>query len=157
MSKAVLASLKHYCSTVENPQHEDCPPWRSYQRDLATGSVTYKQVKSPLAPCIQNIVQPIFEKLGSESFLQGCKNVVTSNVNESFHHLLWNLAPKERLKDWLNKKQGNYVTHEIQNEILTIMSKAVLRSLLKTIKGNMYSIICDEDTEYTVSVVLPRS
>ena len=100
MSKAVLASLKHYCSTVENPQHEDCPPgqtsWCSYQRNLATGSVTYKQVKSPLAPCIQKIVQPIFEKLGSERFLQGCKNVVTSNANESFHHLLWNLAPKEQ-------------------------------------------------------------
>ena len=51
------------------------------------------------------------------------------------------------LKDWLNKKQGKFVTHEIQNEILKLMSNAVLRSLLKTIRGNMYSIMCDEYTD----------
>ena len=51
------------------------------------------------------------------------------------------------LKDWLNKKQGKFVTHEIQNEILTIMSNAVLRNLLKTIRGNVYSIMSDEYTD----------
>ena len=51
MEKCVRASLKHYCSTVEKPQHEDCPEgdtsWCSYQRDKATGKQTHRPVKNP--------------------------------------------------------------------------------------------------------------
>ena len=100
MAKAVMASLKHYCSTPEKPQHDDCPigpsSWCSYQRDLANGTHEYKPVKNPIAPTIQEIIQPIFEKLGDKTFLAGFKNLATSNPNESFHHLLWSMAPKEQ-------------------------------------------------------------
>ena len=51
------------------------------------------------------------------------------------------------LKAWLEKKQGKFVTHDVQNEILTIMSNSVLRSLLKKIEGNIYSTMCDEYTD----------
>ena len=100
MAKGVRAMLKHYCSTLINPQHEDCltgkDSWCSYQRDEATGQKTYKPIKHPIPPCIQKIITPVFDKLGSEAFLQGCKNVASSNANESFHHVLWSLAPKEQ-------------------------------------------------------------
>ena len=37
MSRATHAILQHYSSTLENPNHEDCPPrknlWCSYNRD----------------------------------------------------------------------------------------------------------------------------
>lgn len=33
--------------------------------------------------------------MGSKTFLECCKNIVTSNNNESYHHVLWSLAPKE--------------------------------------------------------------
>ena len=51
------------------------------------------------------------------------------------------------LKAWLEKKQGKFVTHDVQNEILTIMSNSVLRSLLKKIEGKIYSTMCDEYTD----------
>ena len=51
------------------------------------------------------------------------------------------------MKAWLEKKQGKFVTHDVQNEILTTMSNSVLRSLLKKIEGNIYSTMCDEYTD----------
>ena len=66
------------------PQYEDCSvgkdSWCSYQRDIATGQHTHQIVKNPIPPCIQNIILPVFEKLGSETFLEGCKNIVSSNA-----------------------------------------------------------------------------
>ena len=52
-----------------------------------------------------------------------------------------------QLKVWLEKKQGKFVTHDVQNKIVTIMSNSVLQSLLKKIEGNIYSTICDEYTD----------
>ena len=100
MSKAVSASLKHYCSTIDIPQHDDCPPggdsWCSFQRDKATESTSHQPIQNPIAPAIQKIIEPVFSKFGNERFLEGCKNLASSNANESFHHVLWNLAPKEQ-------------------------------------------------------------
>ena len=49
MSKAVKAPLKHYSSTKENPQHDDCPSgpksWCSYQRDLANGTTEHRAIQ----------------------------------------------------------------------------------------------------------------
>lgn len=39
---------------------------------------------------------PIFDKLGDPKFLEGCKNLRSSNPNESFHRVLWSIAPKEQ-------------------------------------------------------------
>ena len=100
MEKGVRASLKHYCSTVEKPQHEDCPEgytsWCSYQRDKATGKQTHRLVKNPIPVCIQTLIEPLFNKLSDKTFLEGCKNLLSSNSNEMYHHVLWNLAPKEQ-------------------------------------------------------------
>ena len=100
MSKAVKASLKHYCSTREKPQHDDCPPgpksWCSYQRDLANGTTEHREIKDPIPEAIQSLMTPIFDKLGDPKFLEGCKNLRSSNPNESFHHVLWSIAPKEQ-------------------------------------------------------------
>ena len=63
--------------------------------DIATGGNTYQPVKEPIPPAIQEIVKPIFSKLGDEKFLKACKNIATSNANEPYHHVLWGLAPKE--------------------------------------------------------------
>ena len=50
------------------------------------------------------------------------------------------------MKTWVEKKQVRFVTHDAQNEILTITSNSVLRSLLKKIESNIYSTMCDEYT-----------
>lgn len=46
MSTGVSAILKHYSSTEEKPQHDDCPvgkeSWCRYQSDIVTGEQTYR-------------------------------------------------------------------------------------------------------------------
>ena len=50
-----------------------------------------------------------------------------SDEDSNFFQLLM-MKSKEfpELKAWLEKKQGKFVTHDVQNEILTIMSNYVL-------------------------------
>ena len=100
MSKGTLAIVKHYSSTKRKPQHGYCPKgktsWCKYQVDKALGTKTYCPVKNPIAPAIQKLIEPIFQKLGDRDFLDSCKKLMSSNANESYHNVLWGLAPKER-------------------------------------------------------------
>ena len=99
MSKAVHAILKHYASTPEKPQHEDCPmgkdSWCSYNRDQATGQTTHVPIKDPLPEAVVKVIQPTFDRLGSEEFLEGCQSCLDQNNNESLHHVVWGMSPKE--------------------------------------------------------------
>ena len=53
------------------------------------------------------------------------------------------MKPKKfcELKAWLEKKQGKFVTHDVQNEILTIMSNSVLGNMLKKIEA-IFTQLC---------------
>ena len=68
-------------------------------------------------------------------------------IRTIFQLLMMKSKEFPELKVWLEKKQGKFVTHDVQNEILTIMSNSALRGLLKNIEGNIYSAICDEYTD----------
>ena len=100
MSRATHAILKHYSSTPEKPQHEDCPvgkdSWCSYNRDVVTGEKTHVPIKNPLPESVVNLMQPTFDRLGSEEFLSGCERCLDQNNNESLHHVVWGIAPKEQ-------------------------------------------------------------
>ena len=39
---------------------------------------------------------PIFNRLGNQGFLEGCKNVSNQSASESFNNVLWSLCPKEQ-------------------------------------------------------------
>lgn len=101
MSCATHAILKHYSSTPEHRMHEDCPEgetsWCSYQRDLAKSTRLHKPIKDPLPPAVVEVVKPIFDKLGNKTFLAGCERGLTQNANESLHHVIGGMAPKEQL------------------------------------------------------------
>jgi hypothetical protein len=43
-----------------------------------------------------SIIKPVFDRLGDANFLAGCEKCVTQNPNESLHHVIWGLAPKEQ-------------------------------------------------------------
>ena len=42
--------------------------------------------------------------MGSKEFLASCEDSKTQNVDESYHHVVWNLAPKEQLNSPLEIK-----------------------------------------------------
>lgn len=96
MSRAVWAILGHY---QESPDHTTCPngpsSWCSYQRDLVNGTNTHREIKNPIPTSVVTLLIPIFETLGNVEFLKGCERVATQNPNESFHHVIWNMARKD--------------------------------------------------------------
>jgi hypothetical protein len=97
MQKATQAILKHY---TDPPNHEDCPDgessWCLKKRDAATGQHQYLPPKHPLAPAVVTVLKPVFDDLSRSTLLAGCVNCYTQNQNESFHHLLWSILPKDQ-------------------------------------------------------------
>lgn len=51
------------------------------------------------------------------------------------------------LLEWIQKTDDKYTSHDIQNEIITIMAHQVQRDLLNDIRSNSFSIIADEYTD----------
>ena len=99
MSKATWAILDHYSSTQDKPMHDNCPKgedsWCSYNRDETTGKRTHKLIKNPLRGAVREAMIPLFTRLAAVTFLEGCKDCVTQNPNESLHNVIWSLAPKQ--------------------------------------------------------------
>ena len=100
MARATRAILKHYCNTNEKPQYEDCltmpNSWCSFQKGKALHQNTYKPAKNAILVSIQKVIRPLLEKLSNSAFLSDCSNALTSNANESYHHVLLDLVPKEQ-------------------------------------------------------------
>ena len=108
---------------------------------------------------MQKIIQPIFEKLGSERFLQGCKNVVTSNGNESFHHVLWGWAPKEQYNSSEEIQQAMYTSICLYNSGFFWTYKNLLHELDLLYCPDTLNIFlkidqqCIADSDYKISDV----
>ena len=52
------------------------------------------------------------------------------------------------MADWLDKKANKYTSSEVQNEILQVMSKNLMRKLLDSIRNtDFYTIMIDETTD----------
>jgi hypothetical protein len=100
MAKATKAIMYHYASSEEKPQHDYCPigkdSWCTYQRDTANNTKLHVPIKSPFPPAIVDVIKPVFDRLGDANFLAGCEKCATQNANESLHHVIWGLAPKEQ-------------------------------------------------------------
>jgi hypothetical protein len=48
---------------------------------------------------------------------------------------------------WMQRRNNTYTSHDIQNEICSIMSHQVLKGIVKEVGENMFSIIADEYTD----------
>jgi hypothetical protein len=103
MTAATMAILSHYSSLEPvSCRHDHCPQsvtsWCKYQADIARGDgdTTYKPVKNPLPPAVYDELLPTFTALSDPNLLSGCLDGLTQNANESLHHNIWNLVPKEQ-------------------------------------------------------------
>jgi hypothetical protein len=103
MTAATMAILSHYSSLEPvSCRHDHCPQsvtsWCKYQADIARGDghTTYKPVKNPLPPAVYDELLPTFTALSDPKLLSGCLDGLTQNANESLHHNIWNLVPKEQ-------------------------------------------------------------
>ena len=89
---------------------------------------THKPIKSPIVQAVVEIMKPFFERLSSPDFLAAVENCRRQNVDESFHHLVWQLT----LKD--------IFTSAIQTKCALFM--ALLYYLMKGHYANLGNFIC---------------
>ena len=61
---------------------------------MANG-IAYQHKKKPIPSAIVQLLQPIYNRLGSKDLLQRCLGGFTQNPNESLHSTVWKLCPKE--------------------------------------------------------------
>ena len=51
------------------------------------------------------------------------------------------------LTDWKLKKTERYTSHDVQNKIINLISKQIMRNLLEPVRSCTFSVTCDEDKE----------
>ncbi|XP_039279145.1 zinc finger MYM-type protein 1-like [Nilaparvata lugens] len=74
------------------------------------------------------------------------------DINSNFLQLL-ELRKKDvpELKDWLGRSGYKWISHDVQNEIIDILGKSVVRSVLDKIKNSEhFSIIVDETSDISI-------
>ena len=69
----------------------------SFQRDVATGSSFHKPIKNPLPNAVVEVIKPFFDRLIKKDFLVSVEKCRTQNIDESFHHIVWQYAPKDKV------------------------------------------------------------
>ena len=99
MSKGIMASYFHVCSSSKRELHNFCPTgsnsWCQFKRDLTNGTNLYKPGPGLSDEVIKH-VKPIYLDLVNPKELQKCLHGKTQNQNESFNSLIWQRAPKHR-------------------------------------------------------------
>ena len=82
---------------------------------------------------------------------QGIPLQGSTECESNLIHLLCLRSKDDKtLKKWLAQKSDKYVSHDIQNELLRIMSQSVIRDLVEEMRGgqcNYFSVISDEYTD----------
>lgn len=143
MSRATHAILKHYSRTPEKPRHEDCPKgrdsWCSYNRDAATGEKSHHPIKDPLPEAVVKVVQPVFDRLGSEQFLVGFEECLDQNRNESWHHVVWSMAPKEQFTSQQEVSVAVSLSVLLFNSGIESTMTKFLPAMNMTVNGSMRS------------------
>lgn len=93
MKEAIWASVEHCAG-----KHTRCPKgadsWCGSQRDTAKGTNSYRP-KILLPESVLEAMKPTYEALTTDSLLEKCLHGSTQNANESLHHIIWNLCPKD--------------------------------------------------------------
>ena len=52
-----------------------------------------------------------------------------------------------KLKEWFGKKSEKYMSHDIQNKLLKLITHQILRNLTDEMKDSFYTTICNEYTD----------
>lgn len=99
MSRATKAILHHASDLSQEERHQYCPlgqdSWCGQKKDEANNKSTW-QPRLSLPKPIFAVLKPTFDFLSSPALLEGCRNCLTQNQNESLHHLVWSIVPKDQ-------------------------------------------------------------
>ena len=100
MRNAIMATLDHYCSTVDElPRHDNCPEgaesWCEWRKAEATNTLAaFKHPPRLIDEHVEKHIRPVYEKLSKDELLTRCLGGHTQNANESFNFTAWRMSPK---------------------------------------------------------------
>lgn len=115
-------------------------------------SSTYAAQQSVGRQCLLAIAQNIrfLSRLGIP--LRGDGNESDSNFMQLLH---LRAEDNQQLVPWLQRKSDKYTSPEIQNEIMGIMAKFILRDVAASIKqANYFTLMADEVTDVAKQVAI---
>ena len=92
MKQAAWSAWYHMASTDDNPMHDLCDP--SHCKVYTDFNYQHKSHSLPAAVCAA--IKPAYEDLCRNESLQQVLNGGTTNANESFHRIIWNICSKKR-------------------------------------------------------------
>ena len=97
---AVQATLHHMTSTDDQPVHHMCSEgensWCLYNKAKARNELDeYKHGFDAIPQAIVQLLNPIYNRLGSQLLLSKCLLGYTQNANESLHSKVWRFCPKQ--------------------------------------------------------------
>jgi len=92
MKQAAWSAWYHVASTDSNPMHDLCDP----NHCKVYLDFNYRHESHSLPPAVCAAIKPAYDDLCSEESLQKVLNGGTTNGNESFHRIIWNICSKKR-------------------------------------------------------------
>ena len=104
-----------------------------------------------LPPAVKGIMQPIFNDLSNTELLKGCVNLQTQNQNESFHHLLWSIIPKDQYQSPQVMKLGVNLAVLLFNTGYNHTITKLYTALGLSISSNARMSLCKIDKDRIVS------
>ena len=75
--------------------------------------------------------------MGTKEFLTNCEDGKTQNVNESYHHVVWNLPPKEQLNSPLEIKLAVQIATLLFNSEMKSTYNSIFTDAGVTVSENM--------------------
>ena len=139
--------------------------FRMHQESEEHGWAKWKIVDAPKSTQIYEVLDTHAEKQMAKNrkcfmkLLQNLQFLALNNIAIQGHEKeksnFFGLAKlrandDEDLVNWIeNKKRGNYMHHNVQNELLELMAKEVLnKNIMKQIKeAQFFTVMCDETTD----------
>ena len=95
--KKSWAIFKHYYSCDDEPMHEWCDQrWCKYLQAKANAEAFTHRSSTTIPRACLDLIKPVFNELCSYSSLERVVGAGSQNANESFHSLVWTMAPKHR-------------------------------------------------------------
>ena len=145
MSGATKAILNHYSELPPPTQHQFCPPgkdsWCKYQADISRddGKTTFQNIKHPISKPLYDLLVPTFTALSDIHLLRACANCKDQNVNESLHHVIWGMVPKEQYHSSVEVSFGINLAVMLFNEGYVSTMSTLLNAAEVSITGTSIS------------------
>ena len=106
----------------------------------------HKPIKNPLSDAVVKAIKPLFDRLGKGEFLVSVEKYRTQNVNESFHYIVWQYAPKVKVKSVNEINLALHLVVLVFNEGRVLSISAICKSVGIQFSQNMLNQLNEIDS-----------